>query len=324
MNVLVTGGGGFIGSHLVESQLNQGNFVRTVDLQFTNLGHIRNNPDLELIQGDITDKKHLDSLMESIDIVYHLASAHLDVNLTDAYYERVNVDATQNLILTAHQTGVKRFIHCSSVGVIGDVRHPPADEETTCNPTNVYEKTKLEGEKAALAYHQQTGFPVVIVRPAWVYGPRCPRTKKVIRMVKKGRFIFFGDGKNLRHPIYYKDCIQGIELAAQQTGIDGQVFILGGDHPVTTSELVNKVAEALGESVPTLHLPLWLGKMVGQVLQTSFGLLQKQPPFSERSLDFFIKNNAYSIEKARRELNFEPIIDLSTGLADTIQMDYKS
>ena len=73
-----------------------------------------------------------------------------------------------SLLDAARQADVKRFVHCSSVGVIGDVEHPPADEVTDCHPTNIYERTKLEGERAALDFARRTGFPVVVARPAWV------------------------------------------------------------------------------------------------------------------------------------------------------------
>jgi nucleoside-diphosphate-sugar epimerase len=317
MSVLITGGGGFIGSHLVESQLQKGFQVRTVDLHVEALDHLQGNPNLETIQGDITDTSTLPSLMQDITVVYHLASAHLDVNLTPETYQRVNVSATKRLLQAAHQADVRIFVHCSSVGVIGDVKTPPADEGTPCAPTNVYERTKLAGEQAALAYYANTGFRVVVVRPAWVYGPRCPRTSKLLRMINKSRFFFFGDGQNFRHPIYAADCVRGLELAADVPGSEGQIYILAGDRPVTTQELVTTAAGISQISLRILRFPLVLGILAGRFLQTGFGLIGKQPPFSERSLDFFTKNNAYSIEKARRELGFDPEMELEAGLTAT-------
>src|SRR6185503_7561360 len=113
-----------------------------------------------------TERDMVQKLVEGMDVVYHLASAHLDVSLSDAHYHRVNVGATLSLLGAARQAGVRRFVHCSSVGVIGDVKHPPADETTKCHPVNIYERTKLEGERVALDFARQTSFPVVVVRPA--------------------------------------------------------------------------------------------------------------------------------------------------------------
>ena len=319
MKVLVTGAGGFIGSHLVDYQLECGNNVRAVDLHLGGLRHQATHPCLTAIRGDITEKNVVQKLVEGVDIVYHLASAHLDVSLSDEHYRRVNVAATLSLLEAARQAGVRRFVHCSSVGVIGDVQHPPADETRECHPVNIYERTKLEGERAALDFAHRTGFPVVVVRPAWVYGPRCPRTAKLIRTISKGRFPIFGSGKNLRHPVYISDLIHGLELCAKTPNIGGEVFIIAGEAPVETRELINLISQQLNVRTPKIYLPIFLGQMAGLALELTFKLVGRQPPFSRRSMDFFLKHNAYSIGKAQTKLNYRPQVDLLTGIKKTIK-----
>lgn len=272
------------------------------------------------MRGDITDENTIKQAVDGIDIVYHLASAHLDVSLSDEHYRRVNVGGTLSLLEAARQAGVKRFVHCSSVGVIGDVETPPADETTDCHPTNIYERTKLEGEREALAYCRRTNFPVVVMRPAWVYGPRCPRTSKLMRTISKGRFFFFGDGQNMRHPVYISDAVKGLELCASAEGVNGEVFIIAGEHAVPVAELVKVMSEELGVRSPKLHLPIPLGLLAGYSLEVAFKLIGKQPPFSRRSLDFFLKHNAYSIEKAKRMLGYHPQVNLRMGMQKTIQI----
>jgi nucleoside-diphosphate-sugar epimerase len=319
MKVLITGAGGFIGSHLVDSQLEHGYNVRAVDLQLDMLKHQAAHPCLEAIRSDITERHPLQKLVEGVDIVYHLASAHLDVNLSDEHYRQVNVGATLSLLEAAQQAAVKRFVHCSSVGVIGDVEHPPADETTACHPVNIYERTKLEGERAALDFAHQTSFPVVVVRPAWVYGPRCPRTAKLLRTISKGRFPIFGSGKNLRHPVYITDAIHGLELCSETTGIEGEVFIIAGEVPIESRELVNVISQQLQVRIQKLYLPIFLGQAAGLAFELAFKLIGRQPPFSRRSMDFFLKHNAYTIAKAQSKLNFQPQVDLLTGIQKTIE-----
>jgi nucleoside-diphosphate-sugar epimerase len=317
MKVLITGGGGFIGSHLVDSQLTQGHQVRTVDLHLGGLVHAINHPNLEAIIGDITDVDFMRQLVAGIDVVYHLASAHLDVNLSADHYRQVNVEATMNLLVAAQAAGVQRMVHCSSNGVMGEIKKPPANEATPCQPTNIYEQTKWIGEQAVLQFAQETGFPVVVVRPAWVYGPRCPRTRKLFRTIGKGHFVMFGSGRTLRHPIYVSDAVCGLELCAETDNITGQVYLLAGERPVTIATLVQMIAEVQGVRPPSIHFPVTLGKVAGIAFQTVFKPLGRQPPFSRRSLDFFIKDNAYDISKAKRDLGFQPQVDLPAGLIET-------
>lgn len=318
MKVLITGAGGFIGSHLADSQLEKGFDVRAVDLRLNLLKHLENHPRLEAIPGDITNEKLVRQWVEGVDVVYHLASAHLDVSLSDAHYRHVNVDATACLVDAAMRADVRRFVHCSSVGVIGDVEQPPADETTDCHPANIYERTKLEGERAALDFSRRTGFPVVVMRPAWVYGPRCPRTARLVRTISRGRFPIFGGGRNLRHPVYISDAIRGLELCAETPNVDGEVFIIAGETPVESRELVNVISRGLNVRMQKIDLPIFLGQWGGLALELLFRPLGKQPPFSRRSMDFFLKHNAYSITKAKRRLGFRPQVDLQTGIRLTL------
>ena len=319
MNILITGAGGFIGSHLVDRELEHGNDVRAIDLHLDRLRHQAAHPRLTVVRGDITERDMVQKLVEDIDVVYHLASAHLDVSLSDAHYHRVNVGATLSLLGAARQAGVRRFVHCSSVGVIGDVKHPPADETTKCHPVNIYERTKLEGERVALDFARQTSFPVVIVRPAWVYGPRCPRTEKLFRAISKGRFPIFGRGKNMRHPVYISDMIHALELCAETPHLDGEVFIVAGNLPIESRELVSLIREQLNVRTRQIYLPIFLGQAAGLALELTFKLMGRQPPFSRRSMDFFLKQNAYTISKAQSRLNYEPQVDLLTGIQKTVQ-----
>jgi nucleoside-diphosphate-sugar epimerase len=325
MNVLITGAGGFIGSHLVDSQLEKGVDVLAVDLDVLRLKQVESHPHLQIVRGDITDENLVRKLVEGVDVVYHLASAHLDVRLSAQRYRQVNVEATLSLLNAARQAGVKRFVHCSSVGVMGDIETPPADETTACRPVNVYGQTKLEGEQAAVEFAHQNILPeIVIVRPAWVYGPRCLRTAKLMRMISKGRFIFFGSGENLRHPVYISDAVEGLERCASAEQVRGEVFIIAGDAPVTVKEMVRIMSEQMRVKMPKIHLPLFLGLWAGYFFEVAFQLIGKQPLFSRRSLEFFLEHNAYDIHKAQQLLGYQPKIDLKTGMQKTILWDRNS
>jgi nucleoside-diphosphate-sugar epimerase len=317
MRVLITGGGGFIGSHLVEDQLRRGREVTAVDLKTESLRHLTSNPRLNLLQGDFTDRAFLDTHLQDQDICFHLASAHLETGVGDEYFWRVNVEGARDFVERCHAAGVGRFVHCSSVGVYGDITNPPADEESECHPDVAYEKSKLAGEKAVIDYARKHEYGVVVVRPAWVYGPRCRRTERLFRAIEKRRFFFVGDGKTWRHPIYIDDMVAGFEKATTEDQALGELFIMAGPQAVTLEDLVNQIADCVGVQRPSLKLPrvlVWIGCLL---LEFGFPLLGKEPPFTRRSLKFYTGNTAFSIKKACKVLDFEPQVNLIEGIERT-------
>jgi len=193
-SVLITGAGGFIGSHLVSDQLARGRRVVAADVDLSGLSHITKGERLHKAEVDLRSSSEMDRCLEGVDCVFHLAAAHLDVIRGPDYFHDVNVAATARLAEMAHAAGARRFVHCSSVSVYGPLSSWPADEASPCEPDIVYEQTKLEGEQAVRAVAENTGLRTVIVRPAWVYGPRCPRTRKLVRTIQQGRFFYVGGG----------------------------------------------------------------------------------------------------------------------------------
>ena len=319
MIVTVTGANGFIGQHLVHDQLARGRKVRAVDITLSRLQDLRVNASIELIQADIRDTDRIRQAVTGAETVFHLASAHLAVTLSEKEYWEINRSGSRALVELSHASGVARFVHCSSVGVHGEITDPPANEDSPYHPDLVYERSKLEGEKAVRQYAHETGYPVVVVRPAWVYGPGCPRTEKLFRTIKKGRFFFVGNGNTLRHCIYITDMIEAFNLCAQHPNAPGKVFIIGDDKAVTVNELIHQMAAGIGVPAPRLSLPLWLVGPACAFVERTFNLLAKEPPLSGRSLKFFTNNTSFDISWARKEIGFDPKVTLREGLRLTYQ-----
>lgn len=316
MRVLVTGAGGFIGSHLAENQAARGRQVVAFDVK---RGFLPGDPpsNLHFVQGDIRDRGALREALLGVNVVFHLASAHLEVGADDRHFYDVNVSALGGLLADCRAAGVGRFVHCSSVGVYGDVVAPPADERSPCRPVLPYERSKLAGEEVVLGYHRKAGLPVVVLRPAWVYGPRCRRTEKLLRAVEKGRFVMFGRGTNLRHPVFIGDMLEAFELASVMDAAVGETIVIGSNEAVPVCGLVRALCEAVGAPFPRIRVPLPVGYAVAWTVEKGFGLFGRTPPISTRTLSFFTNNNAFSIAKAKRLLGFEPAYDLERGLRET-------
>jgi nucleoside-diphosphate-sugar epimerase len=319
MNVLVTGAGGFIGTHLVSDQLKRGRNVTAVDLNLETLTSISDHPRLNFLQCDFMDHALIEPHLENIDICFHLASVHLEIGVAEGYFWAVNVGGAKDFVERCHRAGVGRFVHCSSVGVYGSLKNPPANEFSICHPETEYERSKLAGEMEVNEYAQENGYPVVVIRPAWVYGPGCPRTRKLFRAIKKGRFFFVGDGQSLRHPIYIDDMLEAFEVAATNPRALGEMFIIAGPRAVTLRELASEIANSLGVPPPSLRLPktlVWTGLIL---LEVTAQVVKREAPYSRRSLKFYTGNTSFDTRKATEDLGFYPKISLEEGVRRTYE-----
>jgi nucleoside-diphosphate-sugar epimerase len=267
-----------------------------------------------LIVGDYRDRELVKDLLRDVDYIFHLASAHLQVNLPEAEYWSVNVHGLKAFLEAARQNGIKKFIHVSTVGVYGNLKVVPADEESACQSQSLYGETKRAGELEVIKYCTEHGLSSLILRPAWVYGPGCPRTLKIYKSLHKKLFVMIGDGQNLRHPVYIEDMLQAFRLAIQKDTANAEIFLIGGECAVTTSELVKSFCRALELPEPKIRIPYGLGIALAATSEIIFRISAKEPPFSRRSLEFFQTNNAFDISKARDIMGFKPAYGFETGL----------
>lgn len=319
MNVLITGGTGFIGSRLALRLLEQGARV-TVLGQENNEAEADNKRSIEakgarVEVASVTDRDRIFELLEGVDLVYHLAAAQHEANVPDQHFWDVNVAGTRNMLEASVAAGVKRFVHGSTIGVYGSAMEGKIDEQTPTRPDNIYGVTKLEGEKLVLSF--QDKLPVVVIRISETYGPGDRRLLKLFKGIKKNAFFMIGDGKNLHHLIYIDDLIEGMCLAATVEGAAGNVFVLAGKEPITTDAMVSTIAAELGAKIPPFRAPLSLFLLAATVLEATLRPLGIQPPLHRRRMDFFKKSFEFSPAHAAQVLGFEPRHTFRQGVAGT-------
>jgi nucleoside-diphosphate-sugar epimerase len=314
--VLVTGATGFTGGHLVRSLAGSGQKVRALVRSPAKRAALPSGVDVRV--ADITDPVAVGRAVEGVGTIYHLAAAYREASHREEGYWQINVGATRNLLEAAAASGVKRFVHCSTVGVHGHVSDPPGDETTAFSPADAYQRTKLEAELLALRYAKDRGLAVTVVRPTAIYGPGDTRLLKMFKMIANGTFVMLGNRDIYYHMIYVDDLVEGLKLLATHPLAVGEVFILGGERYYRLETIAGLIAQLLGVRQPRLRLPALPFQLLGSICEAvcvPFGL---EPPIYRRRVDFFTKSRAFSIEKARQVLGYSPQVPLEAGLRRTL------
>ena len=310
--VLVTGATGFTGLSLCKRLVANGKVVVAFVRPTSNVADLR-ALGVECRTVDIKDRNDVMNHFECFDLVYHVAAAYRSEHAERDEFRLVNVEATRNMLDAAKKNGIKRFIHCSTVGVQGEIEDAPASEEYRFKPGDHYQQSKLEGELLARKYFDD-GLEGVVIRPVGIYGPGDTRFLKLFRPINKGRFFLVGNGKTLYHMTYIDDLIEGFILAGERPEAIGEVFTIAGERYTPIRELIDTIADVLGKPRPKIQipfLPVYLASVICDKVCRTLGL---SPPLYPRRVEFFQLDRAFSIDKARRLLGYQPKTSLKKGL----------
>jgi nucleoside-diphosphate-sugar epimerase len=318
LRVLVTGATGFTGGHLARALARRGDRVRALVRDESKARPLAERG-VELVPGDLVDAASLDRATRDTDVVYHIAALYREAGLRDETYRAVNAGAVRTLIEAASRNGVRRVVHCSTVGVHGDVEHPPANEDAPLRPGDTYQRTKVEGEAIARAAGEATGVEVVIARPTGIYGPGDRRLLKLFRGVARRRFVILGSGRIYYHLTYIDDLVEGFRLCGEVPRAAGRTYILAGGDVTTLNELVERIAAAAGVTPIRWHLPVWPFWLAGAACEAVCAPFGIEPPIYRRRVDFFTKSRAFDITRARQELGFAPAVGLTDGITRTLE-----
>jgi dihydroflavonol-4-reductase len=317
VNVLVTGATGFTGGHLARALARRGYAVRALvrdPRRAADLGRAG----VTLVPGDLTDATSWPEALDGVEVVYNIAALYRQAALGESTYRRVNAVAVGDLVAAAAAAGVRRVVHCSTVGVHGDIAHPPADEDAPLRPGDVYQATKLEGEQLAEAAAAQGGIELTVARPSGIYGPGDRRLLKLFRGIARRRFVVLGDGRIFYHLTYIDDLVEGFRLCGEVPAAAGRTYILAGGEVTTLNQLVAVIAEEAGVAPPRVHLPVWPFWIAGAACEAVCRPLGIEPPLYRRRVDFFTKSRAFRIDRARHELGFAPAVGLRDGIRRTL------
>ena len=319
MRILVTGGTGFTGKALVKRLLDDGHQVIALDYKEGLKTQELKNWGAEVLIGSVTDKSIVKKCIQGVDIVHHLAAAFRELDVPNSYYDEVNISGTRNVLDAAFEAKVKKFIYCSTCGVHGNIDDPPAGEDAPIQPADYYQRTKYEAEPIVNEYFMK-GMKTVIFRPAAIYGPGDPeRFYMIFKRVAKGSFPMFGSGRTYYHPLYIDNLIDAFMLAMQDGKGDGQAYLIADDKYLEIEDLVRRVGRAMDINVKIPHYPVMPLVIAGHFFEKICKPFKITPPIFPRRVDWYRQNRAFKIDKARRELGYQPRIDIDEGLRRTAE-----
>lgn len=317
MRVLVTGASGFTGGHLARSFARRGYQVRALARQAAQADAL-NAAGIDPVIGALDDARALQAAVKDVDVVYHIAAIYRQAGIPAAQYHAVNVRAVSDLVEAAAGAGVRRFVHCSTVGVHGDIAHPPANEDAPLNPGDIYQRTKVEGERVAREAAARTGLAVTIARPTGIYGPGDRRLLKLFKGVARRRFVVLGPGDIFYHLTYIDDLVEGFRLCGETPAAANRTYILAGGEVTTLNELIAIIAKDAHVAPPAVKLPVWPFWLAGAACEAICVPLGIEPPLYRRRVDFFTKSRAFDITRARAELGYAPQVGLQEGIRRTL------
>lgn len=315
MRNLVTGSSGFLGSHLVETLVARGENVRALvrpnskKAQLKSLG-------VELAYGDLNDIQSLREAMQDIERVYHCAALATDWG-TWEMFRCANVTGVSNLLEASLEADISKFIHVSSTDVYG---HPDysADEDAPYRMRGwPYGDTKIESERRVWMYYSQHGLPATIVRPVSIYGPRSPTlVLEIVELLKSGRMVHIGKSDKPAGLTYVTNVVDVLLLAADNENSVGQAYNACDGSNITWRQYVDRLAEIVGVSSPRVVIPYRLAYRTGWAMEKIYSTMRikTRPLLTRMAVELFGTNQGFSIDKARRELGYEPKVDFEEGM----------
>ena len=315
MEILITGGNGLLGRHLVPALQARGDSVRVLILPEEDASWLEER-EVTVHRGDVRRPETLTAPLSGVEAVVHLAGM-MGVWRPMADYHAVNVAGTENVCRAALNEAA-RVVHVSSWTVYGMALGHPVREEHPLTPfSEPYAMTKAAGDMVVQRMIAEDDLPAVIVRPGTFFGPGDHlHFGRMADRLSAGRGLIVGSGDNALPVVYVTDVVQGLVLALEHEPALGQAYNITNDHPLTQAEFLHAIAREIGASPPGVHVPYralyaagYAAEVLGRLTRS-----QRQPLVTRLGVKLFGTDNRHAIDKARRELGFRPQVSLEDGV----------
>jgi nucleoside-diphosphate-sugar epimerase len=314
MNILVTGATGFLAGHLIPELQERGHAVRALVLPSEDASLLRERG-VAVYPGDVRHPDTLSEPMRGADGVVHMA-ALMATWAPMRVHHAVHVTGTENVCRAALAAGVQRLVHLSSAITYTPGGGRPIEEDFPQEPLHEpHAVTKAEGDKLVQRMIARDDLPAVIVRPEAMFGPNDRiNFRRLADRLRAGKGIIIGSGRNAVPFVYVTDVVQGLLLALEHSRALGQAYNVTNDRRMTEEEFLRAIAEEVGGKVPRIHVPYRAMYGAATVAEWIATLTKREPLATRHGIQMFGSHNPLSIEKARRELGYEPRVDLRDGI----------
>jgi len=315
---LVTGGSGFLGSHLVEALVTRGEEVRVLVRPTSKIDHLK-TLEVELSYSDLNNVQSLKKAVQGIERVYHCAALSNDWGDRESFYV-ANVTGVSNILEAALEAGVSKFIHVSTTDVYG-YPNAPVDETASFQLRGWhYGDTKIEGERLVWSYYKKHGLPITVVRPVSIYGPRSGSLiVEIVELLKTGDMVHIGKGQKSAGLAYVTNVVDLILRSADNERSVGQAYNASDGSEVTWRQYIDRLAEIVGVDSPRIVIPYRIAYFTGWLMEKAYGGLKikSRPLLTRLAAELFGTDQGYSINKARQELGYEPKVHFDEGISIT-------
>lgn len=327
MNILITGGTGFIGEFFVPQLLKKKHSIRLLVRDIEKARKLFGNT-CEFFVADINNKEALKGCCEDIDIVYHMVAKvgnQLPSNKQMEIFRKVNVEGTKNIIDEAKKENVKKFIFVSSIAAMGIVHENFITEKSTCSPYLPYQVSKYEAEQMLLREFEENKFPAIIIRPTKVYGVG-EHEYSYLNLAKICRKKFFprvGKGKNYVSNIYVTDLVEALTKLADR-GKNGEIYIVTSKNSIAYEDLAKVIAMTIGKKIYFIPIPNKIMIMTASIFEKVFNLIGKKAPVTKKNIEAIVTDRVYDISKAKNDLGYQPQITMEEGIRRVVEWYVKS
>ena len=315
MEAMITGGTGLVGRHLTMSLQQRGDTIRALVPPTEDASWLEGQG-VAVYRGDIRDPHSLADPMRGVDTVFHLAALQGAWVPIEEYY-KVNVTGTENVCRAVITSGARRLVHVSSWTIYGMAHGRPLNEDMPPTPRrDPYWITKAQGDLLVRRMITHEDLPATIIRPGTVFGPGDRLNfGRIADKLCAGKAIVIGSGRNALPLVYVTDVVQGLLLAADTERARGEAYNITNDHPMAQEDFLLAIAKELGTAPPRFHVPYSAAYAVALAAERAARIMHSESPIVTRhGVTLFGTDNRHAIDKARRELGYEPQVSLPEGV----------